>query len=339
MSLPFSQGVLAAGEPFEGGSQPPGGETAAPEAARRADLAEVLARIGVACPDRESIVERSQSLANALLEAADAVGTGETDAALAAKARSLAAEALLLGGEEREARRVLEGIVRGSPLAEERARALYLLGALYFFRERYVASAPEGGGPAPASAKAYWDILVARFPESEWARRAARPLRYLRLLSGEAPPDVRGTFELDGKSFDQSLSGLRGKVACLVVSRTATRELRDLASALGPDLRAAFGRTGELDGMVSVLEIRLGPKEEAAGGRRTETAPPWPILYDPRGFESPFVRELGIPYAPHFIVLDPEGKPAYVGGDGAKFRSALARELERWKGAAPESAR
>ncbi|MGQ9592019.1 MAG: peroxiredoxin family protein [Planctomycetota bacterium] len=216
---------------------------------------------------------------------------------------------------------------------------MYLLGALYFFRERYVASAPEGGGPAPASAKAYWDVLLARFPETEWARRVERPLRYLRLLSGEAPPDVGGTFELGGKAFERSLSELRGKVACLIFSRGRTRELRELESAVGSDLRAAFGRMDALKGRVSVLEIRLGAKGDEQGGARGEAALPWPVLYDPRGFESPFVRDLGIPYAPHFVVLDPEGRPAYAGGDGAKFRSALARELERWKGAAPESAR
>lgn len=305
---------------------PQRGEEKEPE--RGVDLlSQVFRKLEVEFPDRVSVVEHSTRVAEACL------GAGRTEGEETwGRARLAASEVLLLGGREKEAKQLLEEVVRRSSVVEERAQALYMLGSLYFFRGRYVSPAPVGPGPGLPSAKAYWEVLVERFGDTKWAKSVERPLRYLRLLMGEVPRDVRGAFELGDRTHEISLAELRGKVVGLVYWRFRTKAFEKLESACADDLRAALGSSGGVEGRVAVLGIHLGPKSGQPGGREAASLPPWPVLHDPAGFETPFARELGIPSAPHFVLLDEDGRPIYVGIDGEAFRSALSRELKRLEG-------
>ena len=305
-------------------------------------LAVVLERLKERFPDRSSVREHAREIVSELLELArsEAAGGGATPAR--GKARLLAAEILLLRGETREARDLLAQVASEGPSDDDRARALYLLGDTLFFREVY-GSPPKAEGRPGGNAAQYWEELAEKYPESHWARRVERPLRYLRLLGGGPVPEFREKFsqpagmevegaEVKGAEVEYALTDLRGKAVVLDFWRSTTPGQVDVEKQFAKDMTSILKEYQELRGKVVILGVNLDSRHSDFEAAVQSAGIPWPQHHDGQGFETPLARLLGIPREPHYLVLDPEGRVAYLGASEPDFRRALTRELKRLRG-------
>lgn len=299
----------------------------------------------------------------------------------AGRARLLAAEVLSQAGRDRDALALLTGVARDGPTDDDRAKALFLLGERSFFQGRF---APVSGGRSRGSALESWAALADRYPESVWARRVERPLRYLRLLDGATAPAFEETFlqpegapgpkgvdtgdpgegdpgekddreevlgqdpvgEKGGEDIDRagfgaqgvriSSSALRGKVVALDFWRSSTSSQEEFERILTRDLLQAFADYPELAGRIVVLGINLDADRTAFEDAVEDWGIPWPQHHDGKGFETPLAQLFGIPREPHLLVIDPEGRIAYIGADSQRFFAVLSREAKRLRGVPEE---
>ena len=287
-------------------------------------------------PDRESVAENSPEIAAILTqfadrEVADREVVSPGGRSEAGKARLLAAEILLLGGQLRDGRDLLGDVVNRGPLDEDRAQALYLLGEVYFFKELYVPQAQETAG-SRTNAIHSWRLLSERYPSSPWARRIERPLKYLKLLEGEALPPFREKFSAQGSETECSLDALRGKVVVLDFWRSSTRGTEESERELARDMLGALDKYPDLKGKVEVLGINLDIGRAAFESAVKAWQIPWPQHHDGLQFETPLAKHFGIPREPHRVVIDPEGRLVYMGADHDGFFRALNQELKRVRG-------
>jgi hypothetical protein len=244
----------------------------------------------------------------------------------------LAAEVLFLGGASSEGRQLLDQVAKNGASEDGRARALYLLGEQLFFLEKYLPE-PASEGSAKPSAYQYWQALNEKYPDSAWSRRAAVPLRYLRFLKGEPLPAFRETFHALGQSdVDRSSDALRGKVLVLDFWKGSTPGQQDFEIQLATDMKSNFERYPDLRGRVEILGVNLDLRTVDFARAVNDWRVPWPQHHDTLGFDTPLARLLGIPRAPHLVVMDPAGHLAYMGADRQAFFRSLTQELRRLRG-------
>jgi hypothetical protein len=239
----------------------------------------------------------------------------------------LAAEILFQGGRTRTAREILAEIARFGPRDEDRAKALYLLGEHYFFLQRY-AETDADGEPVSGTARYYWEILTQRYPDSSWTERAARPLRYARLVSSREVPDFQSTFEGLGGAVTYSRDDLRGKLVVLDFWRSSAPGQKDRERRLVEELSRAFRESPALSEKVVILGVNLDPDRAMYETARAAWELPWPQVYDGEAFRSPLATAFAIPQVPHRALIDPQGRLAYLGADDRAFRAALKAALE-----------
>lgn len=301
------------------------GWIAASEPAPRLD--DVLGELRAQYPDRESVIAHCQEIANRLYALGEASPTDVASEELG-RAWLLAAEILFVGGRGKDARDLLGEVASRAPREEDRARALYLLGESYFLRERYRAASQEGSS-SRANATYYWGLLAQRFPQSSWARRIERPLRYLRILGGAPPPECRALFRTSEGEREISLEGLRGKVVVLDFWSSSSRGQRDFERRFARDLRSVLDTYPDLEDRIEILGVNLDVRRESFEAAVKEWGMPWPQHHDGLGFRTPVAEAFGIPRDPHCAVLDPAGTMVYLGADRDAFFRALSAELRR----------
>jgi hypothetical protein len=322
---------------------PPARAAAPPEAAPGPRLQALTEELRALYPDRASVEREGRRVAGRLLELARALeeaAPGGASAELrdaadaplrdAARARLLAAEALALAGEEAAARSLLERLARErSGLDDERARALYLLGQGELLAERYLQA--RDGRPGAGD---HFRNLVRRYPQSEWARRAARALRYVELLEGGPLPAIEAPFAPGGggEPVPTSLASCRGSVVLIDFWKASTPGQRAFEEGLHADLAAYAAEHPQVAGRYQVLGVNLDTDRAAFEHARGTWKMPWPQCHDGLGFETPCALLLGIPRAPHWAVIDPRGRLVYLGADRSRFSAAFTREMERLRG-------
>ncbi len=325
-----------ANEPEGGTAENPGGE-GVPE---RASLTDLTGRLGREYPDRDAVLRGGDAVPRALLEFAEKHADDITLAADVGRARQLAAEALLVQGRRAEALRVYSDLVSAGPLDTHRALALFVLGELQFLRERYVSKGRR------LAADYYWGLLTRRFPQSDWAGRAERPMRYIDFLSGfpkggrKAPAFV-GTFEqaaapglaLEKRSY--STEGLRGKVVLLEFWTAAVPGRGERVKTLAAGLASNLEEYPDLEGKIQALGVNLDTSRELFDSAIAAWGTPWPELHDGQGFRTPLAEAFAIPRVPQWVVIEASGgRVVHIGADYDRFLAAASRELRRARGLA-----
>ena len=344
--LSHAMWILAAGVVLQSGpgaaQEESSGEGEAPRAIepegeiadKRASLADLTDRLGREYPDREAVVRGGDGVPRALLEFAK---THAGDIALAAdvgRARQLAAEAFLVQGRRAEALSIYADLASTGPLDTHRALALFVLGEDQFLRERYLSTGRR------RAADYYWGLLTRRFPQSDWAGRAERPMRYIDLLKGgRKAPTFVGTFEqaaapgeaLEKRSY--STEGLRGKVVLIEFWTAAVPGRGERVKTLAAGLASNLKEYPDLEGKVQALGVNLDTSRELFDAAIAAWGTPWPELHDGQSFRSPLAEAFAIPRVPQWVVIEASGgRVVHIGADYDRFLAAASRELRRARG-------
>ena len=299
------------------------------------DLPDLQRSLEKEYPSRAHVEDRFREIAARLVTFAngeEARGESAGGSKESGQARLLAAEVLLVGGDATRATQLLQEVVEKGPADDDKAKALYMLGEREFFRERFV-SPPAGqeGGPRTSAAQ-YWIPLSERFPSSPWARCAERPLRYLKVLQGAPFPSFREKFRDQTTEREYTLEGLRGKVVAIDFWKSSSPGQLDFEEKLSRDLKATMEKFRDLEGKVEVLGVNLDARVEEFERAAQACRIFWPQHHDGLGFETPLAVLLGIPREPQMVVLDPEGRLVYMGGDSDRFFRLFSKELKRVRG-------
>ncbi len=311
-------------------------ESAPPEGPGEGRVAfeNLLARLRRDFPDREAVVRGGDAVPRALLEFAEEHAEDAARADAVGQARQLAAEAYMVMGRRAEALRLYGDLASAGPLDAHRALALFVLGEDQFLRERYLSSGGRRG------ADYYWSLLSERFPDSDWARRAERPMRYLGFLKGGRPtPAFTGVFErasapgepLEKRSY--SAEGLRGQVVLLEFWTAADPGRGDRIKTLAAGLASNLKEYPDLAGKVQALGVNLDTTREPFDAAIAVWDTPWPELHDGQGFRTPLAEVFAIPRAPHWVVIEASGgRVVYIGSDFDRFLAIASQELRRVRG-------
>jgi hypothetical protein len=295
-------------------------------------LQKELQALKEAYPNRARLVKHFQEAAGRLLKLIGAEGQLAEGPEGADQARFLASEILFLGGDTTGGRALLEELAGGASSGEHRAMALYLLGDYYFHRSLYLSQAAEKKR-ARDKALETWKTLCERHPASGWCGKVALPLRYLELRGGGAAPAFREKFRSGDEEKEYSLEDLKGKVLVLDFWRGSTPGQEDFEKHLARDLLKILEEFPALKGRVVVLGVNLDARSGDFQAAVKEWAIPWPQHHDGLGFETPLAGLFAIPSEPHWAVVSPEGKVAFLGSDDEDaFRRALSDELQRLTG-------
>jgi hypothetical protein len=210
--------------------------------------------------------------------------------------------------------------------------ALYLLGEYYFHRSLYVSQAAEKK-KAQDKARESWKALLQRHPASIWYGKAALPLKYLELREGGAAPAFREKFRSRDEEKEYLLEDLKGKVLVLDFWRSSTPGQGDFEKRFARDLLQLLDEYPDLKGRVIVLGVSLDSRRADFEAAMRDWGLPWPQHHDGLGFETPLAGLFAIPTVPHWAVVSPEGKVAFLGADDEDaFRRALSGELQRLTG-------
>jgi hypothetical protein len=307
--------------------------SAAPAAV--AELDALIERLQADYPDRLGVGPEAGSLAGevrervsaVLFEAVPSSGDGASEEASrreTAVGRGLlvAADLYLAAGATKQALDALrQASLQGAPPAK--AVALYRLGAYYFFRERYVPTEPRA-----VSASYYWGELIAKFPDSEWSRSVARPMRYLVYLAGSAAVDFEGTFQHGDEEVRVTSKRLTGKLILLNFWASSLPDQKDFETGLVKDMRSSIEEYPVLDGNIEVLGVNLDTSREVFEKAVLDWQIPWPQAHDGRGFETSLATQFAVPRLPHWCVITPDGKLAYLGGNKKAFYREATRAMK-----------
>jgi hypothetical protein len=288
-------------------------------------------------PDREAVVLGGDAVPRALLDFAQEHAADPALAEDVGKARLLAAEAFLLEGRRREALQVYAETAALGPLDEHRARALFVLGQDQFLRDRFVSSGRRRG------ADYYWTRLVERFPDSEWAKRVERPMRYILFLKGgQVAPAFTQAFERPAaenaappRPETYSAEGLLGQVVLIEFWTASTPGHGDQVKTLAAGLASNLKEYPDLKGKVEVLGVNLDTDREAFEAAVAAWGTPWPQCCDGRGFRTPLAEAFGVPRVPQWVVIAAGGRVVYIGADFDAFLAAASEELRRVRGVVP----
>ncbi|MBN1442970.1 MAG: hypothetical protein JXA90_09680 [Planctomycetes bacterium] len=291
-----------------------------------------MAKLSGLYPDRDAVLESHARIRAQLVEFAAA----HPLAPEAGPARALAAEAALVAGDAAGARNLWAQLAQAGPRDSDRARGLYLLGEHYFLglldavglRRLSPAAREKRRLDLSASCERYLSALVRDYPEDPRAPAARRCLAYLGRLRSAAAPAFEARLRRGDEEVVHSLETLGGKVAILYFWRARSAGVFEDQRALLDGLRKDLADYPVLEGRVEVLGILLdrdpAPLREAV--ERWEI--PWPQLHDGQGFDTPLARLFAIPSAPHYAVIDADGRQVYLGVLRDEFLPAAAGALK-----------
>ena len=279
--------------------------------------AQLVASLEKEYPDRDSIQQSYQAVAERLREF---IQSNSTSPKLA-QARSLCAEVLMLGGDRSGAIFQWKAMAADSSNPVGQAQGLYLLASDSFLRDE------------SDRAREYFARLVDGFPSSDWAAKAKGPLRYLALLTSRDMPAFEVVVRKGGKKAKLNLINLAGKVTLVHFWRADTAKHGQFIETLGRNpessLEQAIRKYPVLKGKVMIFGVNLDTDKGAFETARDRWKIPWAQLHDGKGFSSPLVKTLGIPRAPHWLVLGPRGRIWYLGADLDKFYAYASEALKR----------
>ena len=268
-------------------------------------------------PDRDSIQQGYRAVAERLREF---IQTNSSSPELA-HVRSLCAEVLIIGGDRSGAIFQWKAMAEDSGDPAGQAQGLYLLASDSFLRDE------------SDRAREYFARLVDGFPSSDWAAKAKGPLRYLALLTSRDMPAFEVVVRKGGKKAKLNLINLAGKVTLVHFWRSDTAKHGQFIETLGRNpessLEQAVRKYPVLKGKVMIFGVNLDTDKGAFETARDRWKIPWAQLHDGKGFSSPLVKTLGIPRAPHWLVLGPRGKIWYLGSDIDKFYAYASEALKR----------
>ena len=279
--------------------------------------AQLVASLEKEYPDRDSIQQSYQAVAERLREF---IQSNSASPKLA-QARSLCAEVLMLGGDRSGAIFQWKAMAADSSNPVGQAQGLYLLASDSFLRDE------------SDRAREYFARLVDGFPSSDWAAKAKGPLRYLALLTSRDMPAFEVVVRKGGKKAKLNLINLAGKVTLVHFWRSDTAKHGQFIETLGRNpessLEQAVRKYPVLKGKVMIFGVNLDTDKGAFETARDRWRIPWAQLHDGKGFSSPLVKTLGIPRAPHWLVLGPRGRIWYLGADLDKFYAYASEALKR----------
>jgi hypothetical protein len=274
-----------AAAPAPGPAQAPAGPQA-PGSLRPEDNAPFAAAYG------------AKEIADRLVKVADEKGGAE-----GAEMRLLAATALDAAGEVAAARKLRQVVLQEGPEPAHRARAAYLLGLHNFLQERYTV------------ADGYWKALPRIDPDSPWTARAARYRPYLDLLRDRVLPAFDAEFVMaSGEKVRRSGKDLAGR-RTLFCFWTASAWSGPEGTGLVAEANRIAARAGKIPGDITfeILGVNLDASRETFEQAGKGAGMAWPVAHDCLGFGTPLARAFGIPRAPHWILVGPDGKVAYAG--------------------------
>jgi len=279
--------------------------------------AQLVASLEKEYPDRDSIQQSYQVVAERLREF---IQSNSASPKLA-QARSLCAEVLMLGGDRSGAIFQWKTMAADSSNPVGQAQGLYLLASDSFLRDE------------SDRAREYFARLVDDFPGSDWSAKAKGPLRYLSLLTSRNMPAFEVVVRKGGKKAKLNLINLAGKVTLVHFWRSDTAKHGQFIETLGRNpessLEQAVRKYPVLKGKVMIFGVNLDTDKGAFETARDRWKIPWAQLHDGKGFSSPLVKTLGIPRAPHWLVLGPRGRIWYLGADLDKFYAYASEALKR----------
>ena len=268
-------------------------------------------------PDRDSIQQGYRTVAERLREFIQS----NSSSSKLAQARSLCAEVLIIGGDRSGAIFQWKAMAEDSRDPVGQGQGLYLLASDSFLRDE------------SDRAREYFARLVDGFPRSDWAAKSKGPLRYLALLTSRNMPAFEVVVRKDGKKAKLNLINLAGKVTLVHFWRSDTAKHGQFIETLGRNpessLEQAVRKYPVLKGRVVIFGVNLDTDKDAFEAARDRWKIPWAQLHDGKGFSSPLVKTLGIPRAPHWLVLGPRGKIWYLGSDLDKFYAYASEALKR----------
>ena len=268
-------------------------------------------------PDRDSVQQSYRDVSGRLEEF---IRTNPTSKKLA-DAHELCAEVLLLGEDRAGAVKHWTAMSGNLGDPEGQARGLFLLATDCFLREE------------PGKAQGYFARLVSGFPRSDWAQRAKSSLRYLALQTSRTMPPFEIVVKRGGKKTKLNRSNLAGKVTLVHFWRSDTAKHGEFVETLGrnPDssLEQAIKKYPVLRGKVMIFGVNLDTDRKSYEKARDRWKIPWAQVHDGKGFATPFAKTLGIPRAPHWLVLGPGGRIWYLGADIDKFYAYASEALKR----------
>ncbi len=268
-------------------------------------------------PDRDSIQQSYRAVAQRLREFIQS----NSSSPKLAQARSLCAEVLIIGGDRSGAIFQWKAMAADSSDPAGQAQGLYLLASDSFLRDE------------SDRAREYFARLVDGFPRSDWSVKAKGPLRYLALLTSRDMPAFEVVVRKGGKKAKLNLINLAGKVTLVHFWRSDTAKHGQFIETLGRNpessLEQAVRKYPVLKGKVMIFGVNLDTDKGAFETARDRWKIPWAQLHDGKGFSSPLVKTLGIPRAPHWLVLGPQGRIWYLGADLDKFYAYASEALKR----------
>ena len=279
--------------------------------------ARLVAALEKEYPDRDSIQQSYQAVAERLREF---IQSNSASPKLA-QARSLCAEVLIIGGDRSGAIFQWKAMAADSSDPAGQAQGLYLLASDSFLRDE------------SDRAREYFARLVDGFPRSDWSAKAKGPLRYLALLASRDMPAFEVVVRKGEKKAKLNLINLAGKVTLVHFWRSDTAKHGQFIETLGRNpessLEQAIRKYPVLKGKVMIFGVNLDTDKDAFETARDRWKIPWAQLHDGKGFASPLVKTLGIPRAPHWLVLGPRGRIWYLGADLDKFYAYASEALKR----------
>jgi tetratricopeptide (TPR) repeat protein len=268
------------------------------------DFAEYVENLRKQYPDAPRVLSAPASLARDL----EAFAARRASPNESAAARFLAAEVRLLARDLPGARKVWQEVVDAAPPPQDRARALFLLGESYFLRGefrtalRHLVQVPELA------------------PDSEWGRAAERMSRYARLQRpGQSVPEFTVTFQAGPREWTCRSTDLKGKVTLFYFWRASSPGLEAFEKTLAADLPKALAEYPVLQGRVDVFGVNLDSRRDDFEGALERLRVTWPQHHDGKGFRTPLAEVFAVPRSPHWLVVDRNGKIAYLGGDSEAF--------------------
>ncbi len=163
---------------------------------------------------------------------------------------------------------------------------------------------------------AWYEKIVAAFPESQSAKKAAGAKRRLQSVGNVL--EMYGS-TMDGKTI--SLAALRGRVVLIHYWATWCEPCKQDLETL-KKLQAKYARQG-----FNLIGINLDSERELAAQYLKSNPLPWPQLFEAGGLDGRLANELGVLTLPTMILLDKGGKVVNRNVHSGELDEALGKLL------------
>ena len=237
------------------------------------------------------------------------------------RARALAAEVLLLGGDRRGALGQWNAMVDLGPGPDDRARGLFLLGSHRMLRGRL----QEAG--------ATFKRLGSEYPDSLWASSVVRSLKYLELQRTRDVPELSQVFRRGEEEVRLTTESLDGKITMIYFWRSSTPKHGEFVETVARDPRASIDQALKeypiLEGKLVVLGVNLDRDPGVYEAAMKRLAVPWPQAFDGKGFATPLAEAFAVVRCPQWLVVGPRRRIWYLGPDVQKFYTYASEAMKR----------